>query len=94
MIKGASLSFADGHVERWRWRWPKIYTVYYAPAANAQDLLDLQQLQSVLPGTDQAVCASRPGIYFSRARNQGVTDRPDQLAGSKFCRKISRRRVS
>jgi prepilin-type processing-associated H-X9-DG protein len=50
--QGANLSFADGHAQRWRWRWPKVYTYYYAPAANSQDLLDLQQLQNALPNTD------------------------------------------
>jgi prepilin-type processing-associated H-X9-DG protein len=24
--KGANISFADGHVERWRWQTPKVYT--------------------------------------------------------------------
>jgi prepilin-type N-terminal cleavage/methylation domain-containing protein/prepilin-type processing-associated H-X9-DG protein len=49
--QGVDLSFIDGHVQRWRWRWPKIFTGYYAEAANAQDLLDLRQLQSAIPKT-------------------------------------------
>jgi prepilin-type N-terminal cleavage/methylation domain-containing protein/prepilin-type processing-associated H-X9-DG protein len=45
---GANLSFADGHCERWQWRYPKIMKVYQAPAANAEDLLDLKRLQGAL----------------------------------------------
>jgi prepilin-type N-terminal cleavage/methylation domain-containing protein/prepilin-type processing-associated H-X9-DG protein len=49
--QGANFTFIDGHAQRWRWRWPKIFTVYYAQAANAQDLADLRQLQNALPNT-------------------------------------------
>jgi len=28
--QGANLSFADGHVERWRWTWPMLYTSGYS----------------------------------------------------------------
>jgi prepilin-type N-terminal cleavage/methylation domain-containing protein/prepilin-type processing-associated H-X9-DG protein len=49
--QGANLTFIDGHAERWRWLWPKIFTVYAAPAANAQDLADLRRVQNSLPNT-------------------------------------------
>jgi prepilin-type processing-associated H-X9-DG protein len=49
--QGADLSFVDGHVERWRWRWRKIFVNHNQQAANAQDLLDLRQLQNAIPDT-------------------------------------------
>jgi prepilin-type processing-associated H-X9-DG protein len=49
--QGVNLTFLDGHAQRWRWLWPKIFTGYYAQAANAQDLADLRQVQSALPNT-------------------------------------------
>jgi len=49
--QGANLTFVDGHAERWRWRWPKVYTPGNLSAVNAQDLLDLQQLQHATPNT-------------------------------------------
>ncbi len=45
--QGANLSFADGHVERHKWRWPK--RLGYSPATNALDLEDLRWLQARLP---------------------------------------------
>jgi prepilin-type N-terminal cleavage/methylation domain-containing protein/prepilin-type processing-associated H-X9-DG protein len=50
--QGANLTFADGHAERWKWRWPKIYTGAYQQVANSADLQDLQQVQNALPSTD------------------------------------------
>jgi prepilin-type N-terminal cleavage/methylation domain-containing protein/prepilin-type processing-associated H-X9-DG protein len=50
-LQGANLSFVDGHAQRWRWRWPKKFINHNQQAANAQDLLDLQQLQSAIPDT-------------------------------------------
>ncbi len=47
--QGATLSFADGHVEKFKWRWPKVFVTMSQPAANDQDLLDLQRLQRALP---------------------------------------------
>jgi prepilin-type processing-associated H-X9-DG protein len=44
---GAVLSFADGHAERWRWRWPKDYVHLLQPVANDEDLADLRRVQSV-----------------------------------------------
>jgi prepilin-type N-terminal cleavage/methylation domain-containing protein/prepilin-type processing-associated H-X9-DG protein len=49
--QGANLSFVDGHAERWGWRWPKVFVSHNQQAANAQDLLDLQQLQNAIPNT-------------------------------------------
>jgi prepilin-type processing-associated H-X9-DG protein len=45
---GANLSFADGHCERWQWRFPKKMQNYQAPVANAEDLRDLKRLQAAL----------------------------------------------
>jgi prepilin-type N-terminal cleavage/methylation domain-containing protein/prepilin-type processing-associated H-X9-DG protein len=42
------LSFADGHVERWKWLWPKKFRPresYWKKAENEQDLADLRRLQ-------------------------------------------------
>ena len=34
--QGANLSFADGHVERLKWKVPKIYTSLYQPVIPAE----------------------------------------------------------
>ncbi len=47
--QGANLSFADGHSEHWRWKWPKRNTQLSQPVANSTDLLDLRRLQQTLP---------------------------------------------
>jgi prepilin-type N-terminal cleavage/methylation domain-containing protein/prepilin-type processing-associated H-X9-DG protein len=47
--QGASLSFADGHVDHHRWRWPKPHDPL-APVKNDLDLQDLRWLQERLPG--------------------------------------------
>lgn len=46
--RGANLSFADGHVEHWRWHAPKIYQGSFWPAYSDDDLLDLQRLQQYI----------------------------------------------
>ena len=46
---GANLSFADGHAEHYRWRWPKRFTALFQEAANAQDLRDLRRMQAGNP---------------------------------------------
>jgi prepilin-type processing-associated H-X9-DG protein len=41
-------SFADGHVEIWKWKWPKQFKNkegYWKRAENAADLDDLRRLQ-------------------------------------------------
>ena len=44
--QGANLAFADGHGEYWRWKAPKVFNSRWEPAYNANDLADLQRLQS------------------------------------------------
>lgn len=46
--QGANLSFADGHVEYWRWAIPKVAQSTPQKATNARDLKDLRRLQSVM----------------------------------------------
>ena len=46
---GSSLSFADGHVEPKRWRWP--YKQAFVPPANAEDKRDLEWLWLHSPGS-------------------------------------------
>jgi prepilin-type N-terminal cleavage/methylation domain-containing protein/prepilin-type processing-associated H-X9-DG protein len=51
--RGANLSFADGHVERWHWKSPKIFQGVWYPALSPDDLADLHRLQQcVKPGVD------------------------------------------
>jgi len=47
--QGCNLSFADGHVEFWRWRWPKGLKDYGQPVENDTDLQDLRHLQKTIP---------------------------------------------
>lgn len=51
------LSFVDGHVERWKWQWPKQFRKkqsYWKRAENAADLADLRRLQeSTVPLTGE-----------------------------------------
>ncbi len=45
------LSFADGHAERWKWKWPKQFAKkesYWKRAENAADLADLRRLQEAI----------------------------------------------
>ena len=44
--QGANLSFADGHVERWRWRTPKVYIG--AGSLAPADAPDYQRVQSAM----------------------------------------------
>ncbi len=46
---GCNLSFADGHVEPWRWRAPKKFASYGQPVAGEFDLRDLRKLQVSCP---------------------------------------------
>ena len=51
--RGANISFADGHVEHWRWKAPKIFEGVWWPASSQDDLDDLHRLQQcVKPGVD------------------------------------------
>jgi prepilin-type N-terminal cleavage/methylation domain-containing protein/prepilin-type processing-associated H-X9-DG protein len=50
--KAGVFSFADGHVEVWKWRWRKTFvgrTSYWKAAENAADLSDLRRLQEAVP---------------------------------------------
>ena len=47
--RAATLSYADGHVTKKRWRWPKKFSYYSQPTVNAEDLQDLQFLQQGVP---------------------------------------------
>lgn len=51
--QGANLSFADGHVEHWRWAYPKLFNNSIPqPAVNPQDLKDLRRLQGAMKQID------------------------------------------
>ncbi|MGO8767070.1 MAG: prepilin-type N-terminal cleavage/methylation domain-containing protein [Limisphaerales bacterium] len=51
--QGANLSFADGHVEHWKWKAPKIFVGVWYPAYSEADLEDLHRLQQhVKPDVD------------------------------------------
>jgi prepilin-type processing-associated H-X9-DG protein len=43
--RGANLSFADGHVEHWKWKAPKVFEGVWWPTESSDDLADLQRLQ-------------------------------------------------
>jgi prepilin-type processing-associated H-X9-DG protein/prepilin-type N-terminal cleavage/methylation domain-containing protein len=47
--QGCNLTFADGHVEYWKWFWPKSVGVDTKLTANGHELRDLQRLQAVVP---------------------------------------------
>jgi prepilin-type N-terminal cleavage/methylation domain-containing protein/prepilin-type processing-associated H-X9-DG protein len=45
------LSFADGHVEKWKWHWPKQFRKkesYWKRAEDVHDLTDLRRLQNAI----------------------------------------------
>lgn len=54
--QSGAFSFVDGHVEQWKWRWPKTFKKkesYWKRAENEADLADLRRLQtSILQMTD------------------------------------------
>jgi prepilin-type N-terminal cleavage/methylation domain-containing protein/prepilin-type processing-associated H-X9-DG protein len=43
--QGCNLSFADGHVERWKWRVPKTYQGSLPQAVPAEELPDYRRMQ-------------------------------------------------
>lgn len=49
--QGAALSFVDGHVEYWRWRYPKLFQPFdhWKSVANEKDFQDLRRMQNALP---------------------------------------------
>jgi prepilin-type N-terminal cleavage/methylation domain-containing protein/prepilin-type processing-associated H-X9-DG protein len=46
--QGCNLSFADGHVKRWRWAAPKQFQRIAQPPVNQQDLQDFLRLQNAV----------------------------------------------
>jgi prepilin-type N-terminal cleavage/methylation domain-containing protein/prepilin-type processing-associated H-X9-DG protein len=48
--RGANLTFADGHVEHWKWQAPKSDLALGYPALSNEDLQDLQRLQQCIKG--------------------------------------------
>jgi prepilin-type processing-associated H-X9-DG protein/prepilin-type N-terminal cleavage/methylation domain-containing protein len=46
---GANLSFVDGHVEHWHWKYSKNLRDWSLPAVNEADLSDLRRLQAGVP---------------------------------------------
>ena len=50
--QGGNFSFADGHVERWRWDKPKIFTEFGQPVRQDGEISDFQRVQrGVKPAT-------------------------------------------
>jgi prepilin-type N-terminal cleavage/methylation domain-containing protein/prepilin-type processing-associated H-X9-DG protein len=49
--RGLNLSFADGHCEFWKWRYPKLMLYKAEAYVNNDDLQDLRRLQAALPNT-------------------------------------------
>lgn len=47
--QGCNLSFADGHVERWKWFWPKSVNLNNKLSVNQHELRDLRRLQEAVP---------------------------------------------
>jgi prepilin-type N-terminal cleavage/methylation domain-containing protein/prepilin-type processing-associated H-X9-DG protein len=47
--RGGTLSYADGHVIKKKWRWKKKFTAYSQATANNEDLQDLRDLQKGIP---------------------------------------------
>jgi prepilin-type processing-associated H-X9-DG protein len=45
--RGANLSFADGHVERWQWQVPKIY-IHWTQPVPPQEMPDYQRIQKAM----------------------------------------------
>jgi prepilin-type processing-associated H-X9-DG protein/prepilin-type N-terminal cleavage/methylation domain-containing protein len=47
--QGCNISFADGHVEYWKWYWPKRAGLETKLTANGHELRDLKRLQEAVP---------------------------------------------
>lgn len=50
--QGANLSFADGHVERWKWKAPKIFKVLGQNISGPVEMQDYRRVQSVVKGVN------------------------------------------
>jgi len=48
-FQGCNVSFADLHVERWKWAWPKSLNLSNHTAENHYELRDLRRLQESVP---------------------------------------------
>jgi prepilin-type processing-associated H-X9-DG protein len=47
--QGCNIVFADSHLERWSWKWPKVFKAHSQPEANAADHDDLYRLKACIP---------------------------------------------
>ena len=47
--QSANLPFADGHAQKWKWRYKRVFSFQGQSIANAEDLADLQRLQRAIP---------------------------------------------
>jgi prepilin-type N-terminal cleavage/methylation domain-containing protein/prepilin-type processing-associated H-X9-DG protein len=47
--QGCNLSFSDGHVEYWKWYWPKKVTLETKLTSTGHELRDLRRLQDCVP---------------------------------------------
>lgn len=47
--RSANLTFADGHAQKWKWRYKKVFTGSSQSTVNADDLEDLRRLQRAMP---------------------------------------------
>jgi prepilin-type processing-associated H-X9-DG protein len=47
--RGCNLSFADGHVDHWSWKAPKVFRDYEQQSLPGPDTEDVQKLQACLP---------------------------------------------
>ncbi len=47
--RSANLTFTDGHAEKWKWRYKKVFSYQGQPTANPDDRADLQRLQRAIP---------------------------------------------
>lgn len=46
--QAGNLSFADGHIERWKWKAPKVFNEWQPRATSEEDLNDLKRLQGAM----------------------------------------------
>jgi prepilin-type processing-associated H-X9-DG protein len=47
--QGCNISFADDHVEYWKWYWPKKANLQSKLTSNVQEIRDFQRLQRAVP---------------------------------------------
>ena len=47
--QGCNVTFADSHVEYWKWFWPKKANLHSKLTSNGHELRDLRQLQNAIP---------------------------------------------